>query len=153
MILQSTSWNCYPTAVSIATDIPVEKLIELIGHDGSKIVDPSKDDPGKRAAFNQSEMSLALLKLGWALIPLKASFAYPDDSFSATYPDIEDLLDSLSEQFDYLILIVQQPSGGHHAVVYSSDINSMYDPKVGKWYACEERPIVSIEVLVEISKS
>lgn len=54
--LQPNEWSCLPTAFAMVLDIPVEKVIEDIGHDGSEIIFPDLSEPYCRRSFHIQEL-------------------------------------------------------------------------------------------------
>lgn len=53
---QPNGWSCLPTAFAMALDIPVEKLLRELGHDGSLVVFPEFRDPYCRRGFHPQEL-------------------------------------------------------------------------------------------------
>src|SRR5690348_4650158 len=63
-------WSCLATAFAIGLNVDVEKLIEMIGHDGSEIINDLKE-PYNRRAFHPQEFVLICLKHNIAVIPVE----------------------------------------------------------------------------------
>jgi hypothetical protein len=66
-------WSCAVTAFAIALDMPVAKLIERIGHDGSQIIWPDLPDPMRRRGFHSQELVEEALTCGYACTPIEIS--------------------------------------------------------------------------------
>src|SRR4051812_46325565 len=60
-------WSCVPTAFAICLDIPVEKIIEEIGHDGSNIIFPHLTEPLCRRGFHLQELFKVCHNHGYAV--------------------------------------------------------------------------------------
>lgn len=53
---QPNSWSCLPTAFAYVLGIPVTNVLELVGHDGSQIINPRLPEPRNRRSFHIQEM-------------------------------------------------------------------------------------------------
>lgn len=62
-------WSCLPCSFAMAIGIPVEKLIKMIGHDGSD--EPYDELPGQKAGFHEQECIEVLQRLGYACTPIE----------------------------------------------------------------------------------
>jgi hypothetical protein len=56
----------------MALDVPMHRLVEELGHDGSKIVFPELGDPERRRAFHVQEFILPCFSRGFALVSVEA---------------------------------------------------------------------------------
>lgn len=52
----TNNWSCLPKAFAMASGIPVEVIIEEIGHDGSEILFPQYKEPYCRRGFHIQEL-------------------------------------------------------------------------------------------------
>lgn len=50
------SWSCLLTAFSIALQVPIENLINMIGHDGSEVTHAGLPEPLNRRGFHPQEL-------------------------------------------------------------------------------------------------
>jgi hypothetical protein len=144
---QPNLWTCYPKAVSIATGIAMEILFTVIGHDGSRKLDLPGD--WKEEAFVQSEMSIALFKLGYALVSFCADHANLDEppTRRTGYPTVDELLHLTTGR--PTVFVIQKP-GLEHAIAKTVD-GVIIDPSTGKEYA-DEYPLKTIEILIPIRR-
>jgi hypothetical protein len=71
-IKQPNRWSCLPTTLAILLDTEVATIIDIIGHDGSTIIFPEKEDPHRRRSFHIQEIVMAAYQLGYALIQMEA---------------------------------------------------------------------------------
>lgn len=151
-MIQPNGWTCYPTAVSILTGIDLEDLIEAIGHSGSKVVEPAKAEPARREAFCHSEMALALLKSGWALVPLYAALSNPDGSMRTAYPCLDSILNFARRNGWDAVLCVDL-GDRQHAVAWKSHPNEVIDPLTGEAVELPlKAPVVTVELLIPTPK-
>jgi hypothetical protein len=65
-------WSCTPTAFAMVLCINVDKLISLVGHDGSEKLWPELPDPHCRRGFHIQEMIEVADSLGWTVTPFEA---------------------------------------------------------------------------------
>jgi hypothetical protein len=56
------AWSCLPAAFASALEVPVNTILNLVGHDGSEITDPDLSDPLCRRGFHPQEMIKLCLK-------------------------------------------------------------------------------------------
>lgn len=49
-------WSCLPSAFAMILDIPVEVIIQMVGHDGSEIWWPGQAEPYCRRGFHPQEL-------------------------------------------------------------------------------------------------
>lgn len=123
---------CYPTCVSILTGIPLDKIFEVIGHDGSDGV-----------GFEYNEIALASLLLGWSLICLSE---YEFDSL------IENLS---SDKLVYRMILCIKKSKSYHAVAWDGKSDFVIDPLLKNQFVPLrkiKKRISTIEILVPVEK-
>lgn len=65
---QPNLWSCFPTSFAIILDVPIERIIEELGHDGSEIIRPNKLEPYCYRGFHPQEFTKLCLNYGQALI-------------------------------------------------------------------------------------
>lgn len=147
-IKQERSYWCYPTVASMATGLTVAEIIAAIGHDGSRIADATKEEPWCRAAFEFSELALAMLKLGWAIIPLVAAF---DGRPTNEYPSWDDLQELIADMGHPACVTIQRPNGFYHALFWDTKAGIVIDPLTGKEHVSGPL-VVNIELFVRIQK-
>jgi hypothetical protein len=49
-------WSCLPTSFAMAYELPLEEVIQHIGHDGSEIIHPGLAESYKRRGFHPQEL-------------------------------------------------------------------------------------------------
>jgi len=124
---QPTNYTCFPTCVSYLTGIPLDELLDELGHMGEL------RESGYGYTF--SEMSFLLLKKGWASIPI-----YPKlNSVDVNCPSIQDVLDFIYKQEKVIITKRVDPdstsdkSEDFHCLAYKPKENIIMDPWTGKY--------------------
>lgn len=71
-------WSCLPKAVASLSNLTLEQLIGYIGHDGSEILYPEREEPLNRRAFSLGEIVSAATRLGEPLMVLDIVEFLPD---------------------------------------------------------------------------
>lgn len=56
----------------MAVDVPLDRVLELVGHDGSEIVWPNLRDPQRRRSFHSQELIHAAHELGYSVTPFES---------------------------------------------------------------------------------
>ena len=74
--MSNSAWSCLPMAFSKALNIPFEKMIEYIGHDGSASVYKNSK---YRRGFHFQECIDVALKLKVACVPIEHHYALTPD--------------------------------------------------------------------------
>lgn len=64
-------WSCSITAAAMAINIPVDQLIDQLGHDGSEIVFPHLPEPACRRGFHSQEIIHLAWRLGCTVTPME----------------------------------------------------------------------------------
>lgn len=143
---QANGWSCYPTAISILTGIPVEGLVQAMGHDGSAVCDPEKGDPWGREAFIHAELVLALAEYDWVLGHIYA--AVP----RLAYPSFEEIKDRICRWGCPTVVTVQKPNGMH---AYAWDVSGdrLIDPLIGEEVNENPYPVIAFEPLFRIIRT
>lgn len=71
-LIQPNRWTCTPTSFAMACDVSLEKILEIIGHDGSSIVHPHLREPFCRRSFHLQECIWAAYSLGFSITPFES---------------------------------------------------------------------------------
>jgi hypothetical protein len=136
---QPNKWTCYPTAVSILTGIPIQTIIETIGHDGSKEL---IEDGVSGCGFTGPEMSIALIKLGWTLTEILGNLQVPN------YPNLDEIFAFLRRYSDNAIVSIAL-EGRDHALAWDVHNDILYDPRTGLKIGWDGLKIRSFEILIK----
>jgi len=148
MQYQPDVWSCVATAFSMCFDVPVRKLIGMVGHDGSEILWPRIPEPHNRRGFHLQEMVDVGFLLGFAVLIIESEITlYSNDPI-----DIRNVKSRLSIS-DYLekcegVILGVWPNGLRHAVAYSRGV--CFDPS-GDIYELTDD--VTIRVFCPVLKS
>jgi hypothetical protein len=131
----------------MAFDVPVARIISLVGHDGSEIAWPELKEPYNRRGFHLQEMTEVGLTLGFAVLIIESEMLLVSSD-----PDKPKMLKSLKPVIDYLdfsgVILGVWPNGSYHAIYYSNGI--CYDPD-GHTYPYNHD--VRIEIFCPVLKS
>ena len=79
-------WSCAVTAFAMAIDIPVQQLIEEIGHDGGEKIFTHLPDPMCRRGFHSQELIQAAWQHGFACTPIEMYPRLTCEPFPGTFP-------------------------------------------------------------------
>lgn len=143
MIAQPNKWSCFPTAVSILTEIPIDDIVAEIGHDGSRVVEPDKPDPWCREAFQYSEMVVALRKFDWTIAAIWAEISSP------SYPKWPAMANVVLNWEVPTVVVIQRPLG-NHCLAWDTKKNRLYDPLTGLRVEEQPYPVTCLEPLFRI---
>lgn len=128
LLVQPNRWSCLATAAAMVLDTSTEKVIELVGHDGSMILWPDQPEPLCRKGFHIEELQYVACKLGVILATFARDFEYAPNgfgyrhtySFHADFDRITKLLNGI---------LVGTYDGKHaHAVAWNANEGLIYDP-------------------------
>ena len=61
------AWSCLPCSASVVMDVPLEKILQSLGHDGYAVVDPNAPAALRHRGFHVHEIFDVALALGWAV--------------------------------------------------------------------------------------
>lgn len=120
------NWSCTLASFAMTLGIPIPKLVEELGHDGSKIIFPGLRDPERRRAFHVQEFIIPCLLRGYALVSVEASPLLGAPGHSLFYPI------PLGEQrlvrflYSYVGVIVGEVRGQMHACAWNKE--HCFDP-------------------------
>jgi hypothetical protein len=133
---QPNLWSCLPTSFAMAMNMEVEKLIQLIGHDGSEILFPDLEDPNGRKNFSPHEIILVALKLKYYVtsIPQEGILVYASNDDLIHHEELyklseEDLFTIMSTNSG--VLTGENYHGRRHAVAW--DGHMIHDPNGYKY--------------------
>lgn len=99
---QPNVWSCVPTCFAMLLDIPVETIIEEVGHDGSEIIFPDLEEPYCRRGFTQQEMLDVCWKHGYAIVEITKNIVSCIEMIDGSYKTYE--VPVSKERFDnYLV--------------------------------------------------
>lgn len=113
----NNNWSCLPRALSALINIPVESIIETIGHDGSEIIS-TEPSPYNRRGFCVAELIAASYKLNHPLHQLEIKDSDGRLLFNKN---------QLALIYDrHELLLFGLVNGGPHAVIRRN--NWIYDP-------------------------
>lgn len=122
-LIQPNRWSCLPTSFAMACNVPLEKILEIIGHDGSQIIWPELPEPKRRRTFHVQECIWAAWKLGFCVTTFEAA-----PQLAVSEYDVIELLTT----YDYADLLSRKGvmtgivNGNRHAVAYNDQV--VYDP-------------------------
>jgi hypothetical protein len=145
---QPNRWSCMATAFAIALGIPVEKLVEIIGHDGSEIISPAEEPHGRRG-FSAQECIDVALSMGFACtqIELLPALDFPGGFRKLiTFPHAATSVGGNWTRFTKHVSSSRGVIAGNgkrhgHAVAYENRL--IYDPAGTSFHftqgACEQR--------------
>lgn len=135
-LIRSTNfWNCTLAAAAMVMDTTIEELEELIGHNGSEIINPSLKSPANRKGFHMQEIIDAAMVLDYAVVPIEAKpIQTPDgtkfNSIKLPESRFQDYLNNYKG-----IIQGARPNGVWHSVAWDS--SNVYDPS-GKIYGIKD---------------
>ena len=69
--IQPNRWSCSVTSFAMALEVPVQQLIDEIGHDGSTIAFSGLPEPSCRRGFHSQELVKAALMHGFTCTPVE----------------------------------------------------------------------------------
>lgn len=140
LIRSTKSWNCVLAAAAMVLGTTVQELEEIIGHDGSEIINPELKPPGDRKGFHMQEIIDAANNLGYAVTVIDArpiQTATGRDKFEINFPNFKSAEDRFRHYLDNNIGILCgiAPSGYWHGVAW--DGKNVYDPQ-GRVYSLSD---------------
>ncbi len=154
LLQQPNAWTCGVTALAMCCDTTVERVLELIGHDGSKVVDPTADSIFWRlAGIVPSELALAAYKLGYALVEILAMPQYVNGE--AISPWLTPL--ALIETFEpntRLLITYKRDSGVCHCVAMVAGHCHYHDPLISEPVHWNEiPPVVAVAAVFPLKRA
>ncbi len=124
------NWSCLPMAFAHCMGVTVERMIELMGHDGSTIVWPHDPSPLNRRAFHIQEILYAVYKLNYSAMPVQLNPTLSNGRSPSI--QIEDNFFN-NAKYQLGVHLGTTDSGINHAVAY--------DPLAGFW--CPDRGYIA----------
>jgi hypothetical protein len=154
--IKPNRWSCTPTAFAMVLGVPVSRLLEWTGHDGSEQLFAGLPQPACRRGHHIQELIEVCLRLGYSVTPIELFpqiAATPQRTGGLILPEhraevviFGNSPDVNWRRFDSAIstgrgVITGMGRNCGHAVAY--DYGTIYDPD-GRWYdycreACECR--------------
>lgn len=149
-IEQPNAWSCAVASLAMILDKEFDEVIEVIGHDGSKIIDPGKPEPLNRMTFSYAELALAALRFGYALtqVPLKLGY-HTGEGVNEFWPSVEWLYSQLDGPC--MICLESIIPGWQHQVVWDG-ADKIYDPKYGIYNIPTKQRAIYLEILYPIER-
>jgi hypothetical protein len=151
LLQQEDRWSCLPTSLAMVLDLTIIQVLTAIGHDGSEIIYPDKDEPFKRRGFHLQEIVDAAYLLEHAIVtieghPILVSMDYDE------YPifNQEQITNRLgSYLFSSIgILTGRGKNGNYHAVAWNG--KEIYDPTGPEVYSINDFIIESYNMVIKI---
>lgn len=130
LVRKPNRWSCLPTAFSIVYDIPLEVVIERIGHDGSAILWPDLPEPLCRQGFIIEELQYVALTFKEVLVPFVPRICFNSLGDPARpkcfleFPKFEDIL----KRYNGILTGEYVGSTAAHAVAWNAKEEVIYDP-------------------------
>lgn len=120
-------WSCIPTSFAMVFGIPVQKIFDKLGHDGSEILFPELPEPYCRRSFHVQEMvDVGYTLRRHVLILERELYLSPSDG---QIKKINPLLPFDAYMKDNpCVLMGTLPNGMRHAVAYLD--GKYYDPSI-----------------------
>jgi hypothetical protein len=128
IIQQPNNWSCLPAAFATVTGIPLETLLELVGHDGSEIIFNDLPEPLCRRSFLGQELVKVLFELGWIVSQYDLHpIGHVDEKhwYGLKIDDIEYINSILADSIGVIGARVRA-TGNYHATAW--DGTWCYDP-------------------------
>lgn len=125
--LSPNNWSCLATSFAMILGLPVSKVIEMVGHDGSEIVFPDQPEPSCRRSFHIQELidvCMSMLVTVTEIQRVPCMGPRNDEEFLVLEDD--------DRFFRYVrahsgVLCGLTREGGYHAVAWDGE--KIYDPK------------------------
>jgi hypothetical protein len=149
---QPNLWTCYPVAVSMLTGVPLTELMHDIGHDGSR--EGCHEGEWHRESFTTTEMALALLGLGWALVPLNSGEANSRGGHRTGSPRLPEVMRVAAREGLRAVVVVQRP-GRQHCLAWDAGAGLVIDPRTGGAVEPDgddpfREPVLAVELLIPL---
>ncbi len=87
---QPEKWQCAVTSFAMAMDMPVERLIQLIGHDGSAVIFPEQPEPRNRRGHSIYELIRKAIDMNRSVTPIPLHPSYQSNSNEFVYLSTEE---------------------------------------------------------------
>lgn len=126
-------WSCLPTALAMVVGESVEKVLEVICHDGSETCWPQYPEPFCRRGFALNEISYAAFRFGFALCEIAQDIIFHPYGHINEYEEMmiavpeTDWENKMLQRYD-AILLGENHSKVSHAVAWDSRKQLIHDP-------------------------
>lgn len=145
---QPNDWSCLPTAFAMTLDMPVEQIIEELGHDGSEVIFPNLEDPYSRRSFHPQELLDICILRDYGVIPVEREPSCEVQGHVYKLSLSKRRLDYYLVNYTNCILIGTSQSGKPHAVAWNGE--RVFDPN-GKIYGITNFCINMLLLIVKIN--
>ena len=136
IILQPNNWTCNPSAYAMCMGVSLDKVIETLGHDGSRIINVDAIRVTEVVeCFDGHELVLAAYKLGFAALefPVMLGSVIPNCDLNPHWPQMSRLWDEFPADQRFVVVIASYKYKGHfHCVAWQRDKSYYLDPHCGK---------------------
>lgn len=142
-------WGCLPTAFANTLCVSYDTLITIVGHDGSEIIRPDKEEPLNRRGFHPQELVDAVLKMGHVPVFLAD---YPM-GVEENKPDVwlgkARLVKHLTTAGNTGVVESRAPGGSAHALSFESHDETVdfVDPDTGQLHTHAKNAVLSNNIL------
>lgn len=152
LITQPNGWTCGPCTMAMCLRVTLEEAIAAIGHDGSARVD-WEEIPDRRAGFNEADLTLGALRLGYGMVRLPTKPMYSDGTFIPNWPEVRDIMKSVDGPMSLIVASERFPGCDHNIAIQSAWSGWYYDPAKTRKQPIESLPPVkTIEWFVPLSE-
>jgi hypothetical protein len=151
--IKPNRWSCSVTALAMTLQLPVDQIIDEIGHDGSQIIYPGLPEPLCRRGFHSQELIDVAWQHDFSVTPFEL---FP--SIRPASGDYDTLIVEFTDNWQRFISLIKsergilEGAGFHcrHAVHFRR--GEIFDPD-GRQYtytkkSCEERGFFTDRALV-----
>lgn len=156
-IMQPNRWSCSVASAAMCMDICLNKLVGLIGHDGSEVVFPDLEPPTCYAGFSPQEIIDASMRCGYSVTSVETMpRCTPDgDHVRDVFPE-----DKIIERVEWYlsrfncVAAGERNMGGRrywHNIAWSKDEQRWHDPSGP--VTAKDHPTVDIAVLYVYAKN
>ncbi len=143
--LSPNRWSCLLTSFAMALDIDQNKLVTMIGHDGSQIIWPNLNDPFNRRAFHPQELLDCVIKLNYFMLEIELSPASLPScdcvkTFNIPFKDKKQRFNNYLHTFSNGVLVGHTLTNKPHAVAW--DGLQLVDPNGDQYAMNNFRPSI-----------
>lgn len=148
MQIQPNRASCLVTAFAMVLDIPVEKIFEQLGHNGTEVIWPELPEPFCYRGFHPQELIYFAYKHKFYFLEFQ-----PNPNLVSVYPSREHSWEMFSgEEFTYLLnkhdgVLVGIVNNCFHAVAWNKQEKLVLDPN-GTTYTIDNFSIQCFFALV-----
>lgn len=154
LIKQPNSWSCTVVAAAMAFDCSIELLIDLIGHDGSKVIHYGLAPPACFKGFHIQEIVDVGLSIDFNMTCIEAQPSQTPDGKHVYDITKWSNFNDCEQRFEWYInehcgILLGKARKFRHAVAF--DKGTIYDPR-GRIYNCDDCDLI-LESLWIITKN